>query len=250
MTPLGLYQRLHGVPEAAGERAGGPFSSAQALVMVVPDVPTYYRQREASLPKLAQLVSNFAGAYPGRYLVALPSYAYLEALVGAADPAWGAVFQQRPGMDQAATEDLLGEFAKAKHGVLFIVTGGILGESVDFADTQIQGVMLVGLGLPPPSLERNMIELHFDQQEGDGWGRMVAYTQPALVKNIQAAGRMLRSESDVGVICLVDARFTSAQVQQFFPGYWQPEVTVAAEVASKTQAFWQGCSQPANRQTP
>ena len=207
--------------------------------MLVPDIPTYYKQRDRTLPELAALVTEIVGAQPGRYMIALPSYAYLQALSELRDPSWGSVFVQQRGSSPAQTEQLLNEFATVEQGLLFIVMGGVFGESVDFSAFSLKGVIMVGLGLPPPSQERNLIEAYFDQDQGDGWGRLVAYTQPALVKNIQAAGRLIRSERDVGVICLVDPRFTSAEVQRFFPAHWRPRVTRAQEVPAAVTQFWQ-----------
>jgi len=238
LTPLSLYQRLHGATNDMVERAQSPFGHDQALVMIVPDVPTYYRQREASMPKLAALIASLVSAQPGRYIVALPSYAYLQALSACSSDPWGAVFSQSPGQDQEQSKALLEEFSATEEAVLLIVMGGIYGESVDFTHAKLRGVVMVGLGLPPPSLERNAMQSHFDATEGDGWGRMVAYTQPALVKNIQAAGRLIRSASDVGVICMVDQRFNSAEVRQFFPSHWVPQVTRSADVRRLVTQFW------------
>jgi Rad3-related DNA helicase len=243
VSPMALYQRLHGVKEESGdgcsERAGSPFSAEQALVLVVPDIPTYFKQREQSLPRLAALISQLVSAQPGRYLVALPSYAYLDALSERSETSWGDTFVQQRGLSPADSDALLQRFADSEHGVLFIVMGGIFGESVDFSAFSLKGTIMVGLGLPPPSAERKLIEAHFDRADGDGWGRMVAYTQPALVKNIQAAGRLIRSEQDYGIICLVDPRFTSPEVQRFFPAHWRPQLTRTTDVTRAITRFWQ-----------
>jgi len=240
VSPLPLYQRLHGLGEsAASERAGSPFTDDQALVMVVPDVPTYFKQRAATLPRLAALLTQIVTAQTGRYLVALPSYAYLQALSELQEHSWGKVFVQQRAATAEESEGMLREFAGVKQGVLFIVMGGVFGESVDFSEFSLKGAIMVGLGLPPPSQERNLIEAYFDEDQGDGWGRLVAYTQPALVKNIQAAGRLIRSERDVGVICLIDPRFTASEVQRFFPAHWHPLVTRAQDVRATVSRFWQ-----------
>lgn len=241
VSPLPLYQRLHGLSDCgSSERAGSPFRREQALVMVVPDIPTYFTQRARTLPHLVSLVTQLVAAQPGRYLVACPSYAYLQALSDLREPGWGDVFIQQRAATPVETEDLITQFAAVERGVLFVVMGGVLGESVDFSTFSLKGTIMVGLGLPPPSQERNLIEAYFNQDQGDGWGRLVAYTQPALVKNIQAAGRLIRSERDVGVICLVDPRFTSSEVQRFFPAHWHPEVTRAEDVTARVTQFWLG----------
>ncbi len=247
VSPLALYQRLHGLADAASsERAGSPFKPNQALVLVVSDIPTYFKQRTRTLPQLAALIGQITAAQPGRYLVALPSYTYLQALFELREAAWGTVIAQQRNSGPEQTQALLNEFAELEQAVLFIVMGGVLGESVDFSEFGLKGAIMTGLGLPPPSAERNLIEAYFDQDQGDGWGRLVAYTQPALVKNIQAAGRLIRSERDVGVICLIDPRFTSPEVQRFFPAHWQPQVTRAQDASAIVAEFWQQQSPPSS----
>jgi DNA excision repair protein ERCC-2 len=140
--------------------------------------------------------------------------------------------------NKAEIDALLDELAAHSHAILFIVAGGILGESVDFTGISLHGVILVGLGLPPPSLHLDEIRAHFDAAEGVGWGQNVAYAQPALVKNIQAAGRLIRSPTDRGVICLVDERYARDEVSMFLPGAWVPQVAPANSVPGQIKAFW------------
>ncbi len=239
VTPMPLYQRLHGAASGEAERAQSPFQQEQTLVLAVDDIPTFYRQREQGLERLARMIEALAATRPGRYLVAVPSYEYLQQVAAACHPDL-ICHVQTPGMTRTQTDDVLREFACRDEGILFIVSGGILGESVDFTASALCGVVLVGLGLPPPSLSRDLVAAHFDETEGDGWGQMVAYAQPALVKNVQAAGRLIRSPTDFGVICLVDPRFTSRDVQRFFPGHWTPQRASARDVPALAASFWQG----------
>lgn len=249
VSPLSLYQRLHGqeneIELHMSERAGSPFRPEQALVLVVPDISTYYNARSRTLPDLVHLISQMQHTQPGRYLVALPSFAYLNALTALAEKAWGDMFVQTRGLGPGESDQLLSAFRQASHGVLFIVTGGLFSESVDFAEYSLKGLVIVGLGLPPPSPELDLIEAYYERAHGAGWGRLVAYTQPALVKNIQAAGRLIRAEDDFGVICLVDPRFTVPEVQHFFPAHWRPQVTRSGEVGAKVKQFWDQAQQRA-----
>ncbi|XOV81676.1 MAG: helicase C-terminal domain-containing protein [bacterium] len=239
VTPLPLYQRLHGQPVAGAERAQNPFQTQQAAVLVVRDIGTYYHQREHSLPKLKQFLLDLFAARPGRYLIALPSFSYLDKLVNTLADTEITLLAQTPGQDPLRSAQLLAQLRGLDEGMLCIVMGGVLSESVDFSGISLQGVVLVGLGLPPPSLERDLMARFFEQREGPGWGQMVAYTQPALVKNLQAAGRLIRSPSDFGVICLVDPRFSAPHVQRFFPVHWHPRIIAAADVEQQVKQFWQ-----------
>ncbi|MFB3107447.1 MAG: helicase C-terminal domain-containing protein, partial [Pseudomonadales bacterium] len=116
-----------------------------------------------------------------------------------------------------------------------VVMGGVFTESVDFTHSALAGVICVGIGLPPPSLERTLIQEHFDSV---GQGRAVAYDLPAMTKVLQAAGRILRSAEDRGVLCLVDARFKQRAYQCFFPAHWNPEVLRARQMAGALAQFW------------
>ena len=249
-----LAKPLAKAQEHFAERAQSPFSPSQTRVLVVKDIPTFYKQRRKSAPQLAMLVENIAAAKTGRYLVALPSYEYLELLF---DELCNATLTERHGSHQTQAltrkhilrqergqtleeqNDLLSQFANLNDGLLLIVSGGIYGESVDFVQAQLSGVVIVGIGLPPPSFERELIAAHFEQVDGPGWGNLVAYSQPALVKNIQAAGRLIRSPNDYGVICLVDSRFQNLSIQRFFPAHWHPTTTVAHQVPKLVSQFWQ-----------
>ncbi|MEQ8783551.1 MAG: ATP-dependent DNA helicase [Roseibium album] len=241
VSPLDLYARLHGAPQAPAERAGNPFRADQLKVLVVDDVPTYLRRRSASVMALARLIDSVIAARSGHYLVALPSFDYLEMAADAyrsIRPDRPAV-RQRPGMDEAARAAFLSAFeATAPPGVGFVVLGGVFGESVDFTRARLAGVICVGVGLPPPSLTRQALAEYFSDQGVDG--AAVAYHQPAMVKVLQMAGRLLRDPADRGVLCLVDARFRENAYRQFFPAHWRPEAMSAARVGDALAGFWRG----------
>ncbi len=238
-SPLPVYAAAHGAPDAPAERAGNPFAEDQMRVLVVDDVPTYLRQRETSLPRLAELIATVARARTGHYLVALPSFEYLGRVADAVEahaPCLRCVRQQ-PGMDEAARSAFLAGFhGTAPAQVGFVVMGGVFGESVDFSGARLAGVICVGVGLPPPTLERRTVADYFDRRGQDG--RTLAFHQPAMVKVVQMAGRLLRSPTDRGVLCLVDRRFREAAYQQFFPGHWRPVAVRADQVARALDAFW------------
>jgi Rad3-related DNA helicase len=240
VSPMPLYQLMHGMPEAPAARAGNPFESGQLKVLLVDDVSTFYQARAASLARLVELVSVIASARGGHYLVAFPSFAYQRQFAmawQAAHPAVPLVIQT-PGMTETERDGFLAAFAPTAPDCLgLVVLGGVFGESVDFAGARLAGVICVGVGLPPPTLARAALAAHFDARGADG--RAIAYQQPAMVKVLQMAGRLLRGPEDRGVLCLIDQRFTEPAYQQFFPSHWQPERTRAAGVAAKLANFWQ-----------
>ena len=237
LTPLQVYQKLHGLTADNAERGSSPFDPSQSKILIVRDIPTYYQQRSRSLAKLAQLLCSIASLRPGRYLVALPSYAYLEQLAEALKTDTQ-VLQQRSGMQGTELDALMQAFTHSSEAFLLVVMGGALGESVDFVGIRLQGVFVVGLGLPPPSLERDLTAEYFEQKENNGWGQRIAYTQPALSKIQQAAGRLIRDPGDRGVICLIDPRFASPEIKSFLPAHWQPIITTAQGAVDEAASFW------------
>lgn len=241
VTPLELYQRLHGFAGEPAERVASPFCAAQLGVWIVNDIGTEYRQRRGTLPALARLVSAVAAQQPGNYLVALPSFEYLDDLAAElcrAHPGVASLTQARR-MDAAAREEFLTALQRGTRTVALVVMGGIFAESVDFADatgSTLRGVICVGVGLPPPTPERDAAARYF---EGCGEiGQAIAYHQPAMTKVLQAAGRLLRGPADRGVLCLVDRRFGRPEYRRFFPAHWQPRAVTAAHLGAEVQKFW------------
>jgi DNA excision repair protein ERCC-2 len=246
VSPLALYQRLHGVDDGPAERAGNPFAAEQLDVLIVDDVPTYWRARDRSLGALVALVRQVVAAHPGNYLVALPSFAYLANVASAlldssseeAQPQLN-VIAQSPGMSLDARAEFIGRFDTGSAQTIgLVVMGGVFAESVDFES--VAGVICVGVGLPPPDLERKTLEGYFNAQGDDG--HAVAFQQPAMTKILQMAGRLLRDPDDRGVLCLIDGRFKDPAYQRFFPSHWQPEVLAADQVPQHLDKFWRGAA--------
>ena len=192
------------------------------------------------MERLVSLVSNMCRQRIGHYLIAFPSYAYLQDFAAQAAFADTSFFYQQPGQDRAALNDLLESFKNASSGLLAIVMGGVLGESMNFDGVRLQGVFVVSIALPPPTAERDLRATYFDEQESRGWGQRIAYTQPALSKIQQAAGRLIRDEQDRGIICLIDPRFLNAEIKQFQPAHWQVQAVNSTQAIIAAEEFWQG----------
>ena len=94
------------------------------------------------------------------------------------------------------------------------------------------------MALPPSDLERDLTKRHFDEEKGSTWGNLVAYERPALNRVIQAVGRLVRSRSDRGVVCLVDPRFEQAQVKSLMPSIWEPISLSKEDLKGRLDDFW------------
>jgi Rad3-related DNA helicase len=246
LSPLSLFQRLHGQEatdakqspaQSPAFRAQTPFQAEQLGVFAITNIETYYHRRQSSLSQLYELLAALQEVRPGRYLVAMPSYEYLSQLseYASADETF---MQQTRAMDDETQLALLGRFQSADKATLGIVMGGVFSESVDLGPGVLSGVVVVSLGLPPQDLSKTLIQGHFDDRYGQGWGRQVAYLQPALSRIVQAAGRLIRSPGDRGVVCLVDPRFANPSLHDHFPEHWQVEPTTTENLKKRLKTFW------------
>jgi Rad3-related DNA helicase len=236
VSPFPLFARLHGQPDARMLRLPSPFPPEHLAVFVVPDVNTMYRARRRSLPDLIAVLHTLVAARHGNYLVALPSFEYLDLVADAfiVPPGYTCVRQTR-NMSDAERAAFLATFHDRLQPVVgFAVLGGVFAESIDLPGDALIGMAVVGIGLPPPSLERTAMEEHFGEPDG----RMIAYEQPALTRVVQAVGRLIRTGTDRGAVCLIDSRYQSQHYRHYLPAHWSPVRTPARELASSLDAFW------------
>jgi len=140
------------------------------------------------------------------------------------------------------------------------VLGGVFTESLDFADDALLGVIVVSVALPPPTNAREALATHYNSHNthdaGDELltteksdvavnpelsrelGQTVAYRLPAMVRVVQAAGRVVRNETDRGIVCLVDSRFQQAEFAALQPPHWHPVKVRSAQLSEALRAFW------------
>ena len=122
--------------------------------------------------------------------------------------------------------------------VAFCVMGGIFGEGIDLKREQLIGAIIVGTGLPQISNEREILKEYYDKKEGMGFD--YAYRYPGMNKVLQAAGRVIRTAEDVGIIELLDERFLQNDYQLLFPREWeQRSVCQLSNLEEKLVAFWE-----------
>ena len=236
LTPLQFVDRLHGVAEGERLRVPSAFPSERLGVFVVPDIATRYRARAASLDRLVDALGRLVQARAGNYLVALPSFAYLDSVATrfvAAFPQHPVV-RQRAAMSDAERREFVAAFAaEARPIVAFAVLGGLFTESIDLPGERLIGMAVVGIGLPPPTVEREALAACLGEE-----GRLGAYLYPAMTKVVQAAGRLIRSEHDRAAVCLIDDRYLAPEYQDLMPPHWSIRVTPQAELAAALDGFW------------
>ncbi|MCY3814090.1 MAG: hypothetical protein OXH15_20075 [Gammaproteobacteria bacterium] len=242
LTPAGVFQRIHGfAQESDSLSTNGLAFSEQLDVLLVPDLSTFYRDRQRTMPDLVRLIDGVRGTTPGNILVAFPSFAYARAAAAVFDHP--ALRCQEPDMTLADREDFIA-WVNTDGGpdggrVAFVVMGGVFAESVDYDSSAVRGIVVVGVGLPPRSLRRDFIAVDSVANDIAEDGFEIAYRQPAMTRVVQAVGRVARGDHR-GIAVLVDPRFRDPAYQAFMPNWWKPRCLPARAAAGEVADFWGG----------
>ena len=219
------------------------FKEEQSLLLVANDVSSKYtRRNQAEYMRIAAYVEKIATAKKGNYIAFFPSYQFMEQVYDEFMRGYGDKFEtllQTSGMKEKEREEFLGEFEKerAKSLVAFCVLGGIFGEGIDLKKELLIGTIIVGTGLPQVSNEREILKNYYDKRQGGGFD--YSYRYPGMNKVEQAAGRVIRTSEDKGIIALLDERFLNYDYVNLFPREWKKyEKCSLDDVERKVAAFW------------
>ena len=222
LSPRDFYRDMLGLPEdTVSVDVASPFTAAQLSVQVVRDVSTRYHHRADSLSPMVALMAQQYMAAPGNYLSFVSSFDYLEQLAElfkARHPAI-AIWEQSRGMEESAKKSFLERFTGESRGIGFAVLGGAFSEGIDLPGKRLIGAFIATLGLPQINPVNEQIKRRMDASFGKGHD--YTYLYPGLQKVVQAAGRVIRTESDQGVVYLIDDRYAQPKVQALLPGWWQ-----------------------------
>lgn len=229
LQPADYYCALLGLPAHTRQiDLPSPFRAEQLAVRVVP-VST---RRDVRARSLNTLVATMAGQFrqrPGNYLAFFSSFDYLElacARLRQRHPEV-AVWAQARQMDEAARRDFLDRFGRASAGIGFAVLGGVFGEGIDLPGARLIGAFIATLGLPQFDPVNEAIRARLDDRFGQGYE--YTYVYPGLQKVVQAAGRVIRTETDTGSVVLLDARYNEPRYRALLPSWWQITPAGAAQ---------------------
>jgi DNA excision repair protein ERCC-2 len=245
LTPHEFYRDLLGF---ARERTAGlslpdPFPAGNRRIVVDTTVETTFKQRPFHYQRIAQRLGAFAAAVPGNCLALFPSYEFLRNVAERLEvPGKRVYVQQRTDSDRARQE-LLATLRGSLFGdvLLLAVAGGVFAEGVDYPGDMLQAVAVVGPCLPALSLERELLKQYYQDRFERGFE--YAFVVPGMTRVVQAAGRLLRSPEDRGVIALFDRRFLAPPYAAHLPGHWLPAeglAGLAGEPAEAAAQFFGG----------
>ncbi|KRF02413.1 ATP-dependent helicase [Paenibacillus sp. Soil766] len=230
LSPLSYFMDTLGAGEDDySVTVPSPFAKEQLEVFVQP-LSTRYQDREHSRTQIARSIYELVARRAGNYLVFFPSYAYMSSvyesftdLVGEAEEASQliSVLVQQAKMTEEEREHFLSAFQAGAETTLvgFAVMGGIFSEGIDLVGDRLTGVVIVGVGLPQLGPERNLIKDYMERTGKNGYD--YAYVYPGVNKVQQAGGRLIRSESDHGVLLLIDDRYLQPRYQRLLPEEWR-----------------------------
>ncbi len=242
MTPMGYFKKILGCDASAtGLILPSPFPGENLKPFVYDRISTLYRDRDNTKEQVSQAISTLVSQKTGNYLIFFPSYEYMMMVFEAfqSDCPDGEVIIQAPGMSENEREEFLNRFSRENHQTLvgFAVMGGIFGEGIDLVGERLSGAVVVGVGLPGISLEKELIRNYFDGHHNAGFE--YAYQYPGINRVLQAAGRVIRTETDRGVVLLIDQRYGTHRYRSHFPGEWDPvKVQSREQLTQALQKFW------------
>ncbi len=237
LTPWHFYANTLGLPDdTAWLDVAAPFAPEQLRVRIVRHVSTRFAHRRDSLAPIAELIAAQYHALPGNYLAFFSSFDYLERAVDAFSRTFPhvPVWQQIRGMDPTQRAGFMARFAPGGRGVGFAVLGGSFAEGIDLAGTRLIGAFIATLGLPQFNPVNEELRRRLDAQFGAGFD--YTYLFPGLRKVVQAAGRVIRSLSDIGSVHLIDDRFARPEVLRLLPSWWRIELDARPRSMGRLEA--------------
>ena len=236
LQPRHYYADLLGLPaDHAVIDVVSPFQPGQLRIEIAHHISTRYRHRAASLDPIVALIAREFEARPGNYLAFFSSYDYLEQVADRLAarhpqlPNW----RQSRRMPEAERQRFLARFTDAGQGIGFAVLGGAFSEGIDLPGRRLIGAFLSTLGLPQVNPVNEQIRARM--QAMFGAGDDYTYLYPGLQKVVQAAGRVIRTPDDRGVVHLIDDRYARREVQALLPAWWM--LTPSQRLPAKTYPF-------------
>ncbi len=256
LLPIDYFKKLLGAEEGDYEvYAESVFSPEKRGMYIAKDVTSKYTRRGYDeFRRIAEYIRQISSVRPGNYMVFFPSFAFLKEVSGIYREEFGeeGLLIQSPSMKEKEREEFLRAFqgtdeddsgtepaVRTEYGSLIgmCVLGGIFSEGIDLKNDSLIGALIVGTGIPLVCNERELLKKYFDEDGVSGYD--YAYKFPGMNKVMQAAGRVIRTEEDTGVVALLDERFLQTGYLKLFPREWSNYSIVGLDsVSGRVEEFW------------
>ncbi|ODS39822.1 hypothetical protein BEH94_01580 [Candidatus Altiarchaeales archaeon WOR_SM1_SCG] len=238
LYPVEMYADILGAKNALLKQYKSPFPSENKLVLITKRLTTLYSMRSDSMyNEMAKKISQIHDAVGGNAAVFFPSYSLMDDVyrkfqynsdAKIEDKSEDIILEERR-MSKAAKNKLFNKLKINSNKILFGVQAGSLSEGIDYKNNILRAVIIAGLPLSPPTLEVKNQRDYYINKFGQEKGILYGYIYPAISKVMQAAGRGIRSENDVGAVILMDARFAYPKYRKCLPPDYDIEITDEAE---------------------
>ncbi len=246
LLPIQYYKKLLSTKEDNyAVYAQTIFKQSQQFLAIGKEVSSKYSRRtEQEFQKIADYIYEAAKAKKGNYMVFFPSYKMMEQVQKKFLEREKILEEmdcicQENAMPEQAREQFLEAFLEKRDKTLigFCIMGGIFSEGIDLKQEALIGVIIVGTGLPQVSNEREILQQFYEKKEDSGFA--YAFRYPGMNKVLQAAGRLIRTMEDKGMILLLDERFLQKEYQYLFPREWNNyQIVTLSQVRSVMETFW------------
>ena len=203
-----------------------PFKPAQLSVNIASHISTRYKHRSGSLAPIVELMAKQYQQRPGNYILFLSSFDYLQKMSALFTKRYPQIpiRKQISGMNESEREQFIAVFTPTSTGIAFAVLGGAFSEGIDLPGELLIGAFIATLGLPQINDINEQMKQRMDAIFGTGYD--YTYLYPGMQKVVQAAGRIIRTPNDRGVLYLIDDRYDQDQVVRLFPEWWQIKPTL------------------------
>ena len=241
LAPIDFYASILAVPDKQARLTlQSPFPPENLFTARIP-ISVKFRDRQETMEQVARVIHSMCEAHVGNYMACFPSHAYLEQAFRYYRMRYpnDHVIRQEAQMNERKRMEFIAQFEKGpkRSMVAFIVLGGVFAEGVDLPEDRLSGAAIVSTGIPQPNPESELLrEVYDDGFEG---GYDAAYTYPGFRRVLQAAGRVIRTENDVGVVLLLDARYAAEKYQELMPPHWRMrKISSMSALNAGLRAFW------------
>ncbi len=243
LSPPEYYTKILSSERSPGTLVlDSPFNNEKLFCAAYTNVSTRYEDREKNAGRILSVISAVLSAKKGNYMLYFPSYGYMKTVYERFGQKYPSVHTiiQKSNMSMKERSDFM-DFFKDDTGKLrvgFSVLGGSFSEGIDLPGNRLIGTVIIGLGLPGISSEQNIIKEYYDFEGLDGFD--FAYTFPGMNNVLQAAGRVIRSEEDRGVVVFVDDRYGSEKYRRLMPKRFSHEEFYedATDLSEDIRDFW------------
>ncbi|MDA3809150.1 MAG: ATP-dependent DNA helicase [Spirochaetaceae bacterium] len=245
LNPFAYFQRILFIEkDVPFISLPSPFPEKNCSVYIRTDIETRYNKRKDSILPLCRSIYETLSVKEGNYIVFFPSYTYMNQVKEHFEELYPGqkIHIQESGMNEDQRTEYLERFTDQKDSniLAFAVMGGIFGEGIDLKGEKLIGVIIIGPGLPGISVERDLYKKYYENNGEKGFD--YAYKLPGFNKVLQAAGRVIRSEDDKGLILLIDSRYGWNENRRLYPPYWKNihYCNNSEQMKHKIKIFWEG----------